>query len=358
MNLTGEPGNDSTSVTSRDSAVALIEKGNALEEQGRPAEAMECYELAIQADPRCARAHLNRGNILFSTARIDEARDAYQLAITCDPHYAAAYFNLANLNCRAGEYEQALRHYGIAIRIKPDFADAFVALANALADLGRTTEATQSYQRALAINPTLVTGLFEEYASRFDTHLVDALSYSIPNLMRQAVGRLIRKNQCFHHALDLGCGTGLIGTHFKDIVSEIAGVDLSPKMLEQARRKEIYSKLDCDEIVAWLERAAAQSLSFDIVLSADVFIYVGDLEPAFKAIRTILADDGLFVFSVERLAQGSFELLPTFRYAHSTSYVRQLASRHGFVIELLEEVNLRKERDAIIGGTIFVLTRP
>jgi predicted TPR repeat methyltransferase len=351
-------GNHSAPVTSGNAAaVSLIEKGNALEEQGRADEAMECYEAAVQADPRCARAHLNRGNILFARACIGEARDAYQLAVACDPHYAAAYFNLANLNCRAGEYEQALRNYGIAIRIKPDFADAFVALANALRDLGRTAEATESYRRALAIKPNLLTPLFDDYAARFDTHLVDALGYSTPRLMREAVGRLTRNDRRFHHALDLGCGTGLIGAHFRDIVTEIDGVDFSPKMLEEARRKQIYSRLDCDEVVAWLERAAAGSFSFEIVLAGDVFVYVGDLEPVFKAIRTILADGGLFAFSVERLAQGSFELLPTFRYAHSASYVRELASRHGFTIELSEQVDLRKEGNAMIEGTIFVLTR-
>lgn len=414
MNLPGGAGDNGAPVTSAGSVVALIEEGNALEEQGRPGEAMQCYAAAVQADPRCARAHLNRGNILLASARIDEARDAYQLAIACDPHYAAAYFNLANLNCRAGEYEQALRHYGVALRIKPDFADAFVALGNALADLGRIAEAGESYQRALAIRPNyadvhfnlgllamnngelteaahcckraielgatnplaehllaalsggsarplpgaLVRGLFDDYAPRFDTHLVDALGYSVPRSMREAVGRLTRNNRRFHHALDLGCGTGQIGAHFSDVVTEIDGVDFSPKMLEQARRKQIYGKLDCDEIIAWLGRAAAESLSFDLVLSADVFIYVGDLDPAFKAIRTILAGDGLFVFSVEDLAQGSFELLPTLRYAHSVSYVRELASKYGFIIERSEQVDLRKERNAMVRGTIFVLTRP
>jgi len=153
MNLTSGASNNSAAVTSGASVVALIEKGNALEEQGRPEEAMECYEAAVQADPRCARAHLNRGNILLASARIEEARDAYQLAVTCDSQYAAAYFNLGNLNCRVREYEQALRNYGIAIRIKPDFADAFVAMGNALDDLERNAEAIASYQRALAIRP-------------------------------------------------------------------------------------------------------------------------------------------------------------------------------------------------------------
>jgi Tfp pilus assembly protein PilF/2-polyprenyl-3-methyl-5-hydroxy-6-metoxy-1,4-benzoquinol methylase len=143
---------ESTPIASCGSAVALIDAGNALEERGRIAEAMARYDAAVQADPQCARAHLNRGNILAS-ARFDEARRAYQLAITCDPHYAAAHFNLGNLNCRAGELELALHNYQVAIGIRPDFADAFVAMANALDSLGRTTEAVESYERALIINP-------------------------------------------------------------------------------------------------------------------------------------------------------------------------------------------------------------
>ena len=131
----------------------MIDEGNALEEQGRIDEAMARYDAAVQADPQCARAHLNRGNILLARAEVDEARNAYQLAIACDPHYAAAHFNLGNLNYRAREFEHALRNYQAAIDIRPEFADAFVAMANALDSLGRTAEAVQSYERALAFNP-------------------------------------------------------------------------------------------------------------------------------------------------------------------------------------------------------------
>ncbi len=137
---------------SRSVAIALIDEGNALEEQGRFAEAMTLYDAAVQADPQCARAHLNRGNIL-ADARFDDARRAYQLAMTCDPHYAAAHFNLGNLNFRAGELELALRNYQAAVGIKPDFADAFVAMANTLDSLRRPAEAIESYERALTINP-------------------------------------------------------------------------------------------------------------------------------------------------------------------------------------------------------------
>jgi Tfp pilus assembly protein PilF/2-polyprenyl-3-methyl-5-hydroxy-6-metoxy-1,4-benzoquinol methylase len=140
-------------IASGNAAVAMIDEGNALEEQGRVAEAMARYDAAVRADPQCARAHLNRGNILLAGTQLDEARSAYEMAIACEPHYAAAHFNLGNLNCRAGEFERALQNYHTAISIRPDFADAFVAMANALDSLGRTVEAVENYERALAINP-------------------------------------------------------------------------------------------------------------------------------------------------------------------------------------------------------------
>ena len=153
MKLTAAALDDRLPVAPSDRAIALIDEGNALQQQGRTAEAMARYDAAVQTDPRCARAHLNRGNVLLASAQIDEARVAYELAIACNPHYAAAHFNLGNLNYRVRDYERALENYKVAIGIKPDFADAFVAIANALDNLGRASEAIESYERALAINP-------------------------------------------------------------------------------------------------------------------------------------------------------------------------------------------------------------
>jgi 2-polyprenyl-3-methyl-5-hydroxy-6-metoxy-1,4-benzoquinol methylase len=138
-------------VTLGNPAIALIDEGNALEEQGRTAQAMARYDAAVQADPRCARAHLNRGNILLAGGQIDEARSAYELAIACDPHYAAAHYNLGNLNCHAGQNERALHNYQVAVDINPDFANAFIAMGNTLDTLGRASEAMASYESALQV---------------------------------------------------------------------------------------------------------------------------------------------------------------------------------------------------------------
>lgn len=317
--------------------------------------------------------------MLLRQGKLGDACASFRAAIALNPNDSAAHGNLAAALVKQGRAEDAIASCRCALAIRPEDTQAHETLGFAYQCKGNLKEAARCYKRAVELGstnpmtrhllaavsgedagptpPDVVTGLFDDYASRFDTHLVDKLGYSMPKLMREAVGRVNRNDRRFRHALDLGCGTGLVGAHFRDLVAEIDGVDLSPKMLEQARSKQIYRKLDCEEIVAWLERSARESLCFDIVLSADVFVYVGNLEPAFKTIRRILAEGGLFVFSVETLAQGSFELLPSCRYAHSTSYVRELASRHGFIVSVAEQADLRKEKNAVIGGTIFVLTR-
>jgi tetratricopeptide (TPR) repeat protein len=142
-----------TAAAARAAAIALIEEGNALQEQERLPEAMARYDAAVQADPRCARAHLNRGNVLLADGRLDEARAAYELAMACDPTYPAPHFNLGNLNSRAREFQAAIGNYQRAAELKPDFADAHVAMANAFDSLGSKQEALDSYQRALAIRP-------------------------------------------------------------------------------------------------------------------------------------------------------------------------------------------------------------
>jgi Flp pilus assembly protein TadD/SAM-dependent methyltransferase len=181
MNLRPASVDHSPSGISTDPVVALIDEGNALEEQGRTAEAMARYDAAVQADPRCARAHLNRGNVLLSGGQIEEACCAYERAIASDPQYAAAHFNLGNLHARTGDWHRALHNYQAAIDLKPDFADAFVAVGNALDALGRTAEAIASYERALGINPgnagvhfnlgllTMTQGRYEQAVDTFRT---------------------------------------------------------------------------------------------------------------------------------------------------------------------------------------------
>ena len=136
-----------------DRAVALIERGNVLEDSGEFRMALEKYEAAARLAPDFARVHLNRGNALLAMGDVRAGIDAYEDALTCNPDYARAYFNRGNARVQAGEPEAALIDYLRAIDLEPEFVDAHVAAGCVLQDLGRTPAAIASFERALVLRP-------------------------------------------------------------------------------------------------------------------------------------------------------------------------------------------------------------
>jgi predicted TPR repeat methyltransferase len=149
--------------------------------------------------------------------------------------------------------------------------------------------------------------------------------------------------------LDLGCGTGLCGPLLRPVARRLTGVDLSPGMLDKARERGLYTELECVELTEYLSRRHAE---FDLIVAADVFVYVGDLAPVFSAVRRTLRDGGRFAFSVEAAEVREFELSSTRRYRHSRAYVERLAAESGFVIDEIETCVLRRNNGTDVSGLL------
>jgi predicted O-linked N-acetylglucosamine transferase (SPINDLY family) len=134
-------------------AMALVEKGNLLEDGGDPEGARRCYEEAIALAPRLARAHLNLGNALLASGQVAGALAAYRAALDLNPDYAAAHYNLGNAHGSLGQLQEAAASYRRALALKPDFTDAYVALGNVQEGLQLLEQAEASYRKALQLQP-------------------------------------------------------------------------------------------------------------------------------------------------------------------------------------------------------------
>ena len=158
------------------------------------------------------------------------------------------------------------------------------------------------------------------------------------------------RRKSFKSALDLGCGTGLCGPLVKPHAAHLAGVDLSAAMLDKARALGVYDSLSHSDLSAYLAQITAQA-QHDLVLSADVFIYVGALEAVFAGVARALETGGVFCFSVEKASDAvGWQLTPGMRYAHSARYLRALAAQHGFdVLQMLAHAIRHDQRRAIDG---------
>ncbi len=355
-----------------DFAFAHYNLANALRAAGDGDRAVAHLRQAVALKPDFAEAHNNLGNALKDLDRLDEARAAYRGALAARPDYAEARSNLGGLLKQEGDLEAATRAYRRAVTSRPDFAEAWNNLGNILALRRKTDAAADCYRRVLDMEPThpsaahmlaamtgattarapdgYVRDLFDNYASTFDSHLVKALAYRMPSLLREEIDALGAAR--FERVMDLGCGTGLGAEAFRDIAGHLHGVDLAPKMIAEARRKEIYEHLEVGEALACLSESPGD---YDLVLSADVFVYIGDLEPIFAAVRDKTVLGALFAFSVEAADGDGFALLDCGRYAHSSRYIEGLAANYGFSIERRRHVPIREERGGPVAGYLFVL---
>jgi predicted TPR repeat methyltransferase len=393
---------------SPDRAEAHLGRGNLLCDASRHEEALVAYDRALALKPGLAEAWLGRGNLLCQLKRFDEALTDYDKVLALDPALADAELGRGNALRERRQHEAALHAYDAALALKPGLAEAYLGRGDALYDLKRYHEALAAFDRAIALKAALanawlgrgdvlrvmgqdadaihayrqalalggnaemiryslaalgaepspplspqryIVGLFDMYAETFDRDLVDKLDYQSPRLLAQLIARTVRADARLD-ILDIGCGTGLMGEGLRALKRTLTGVDLSPNMLEQARRRGLYDRLIESDIAMFL---ATQTDQFDLTVSTDVFIYIGDLAGIFAGVRRALRSDGLFCFSVEAANDGDFVLQPTLRYAHSLAYLTRLAEQNGLVVLTVEPHGVRREAQTSIPGYNVVM---
>lgn len=323
---------------------AHVELGHILRAQGKTADAQTCYQQALRLNPNLAVAHYSLGVLLHLQHRFPEAETSYREAVRLKPDYIEAYHNLGRMLASQGETQRAADSFKQVLNIRPDDTEASFLLST----LGAAPT-------PLAAPAEFVTKLFDDYADHFDKHLTQQLEYRTPEHLRYAVSRVLGETKNVLNVLDLGCGTGLCGPLFRGLASRLTGVDLSTKMIEKARERQVYDELFATDIITAMH---ATNAMYDIIIAADVFVYIGDLATVFDMCRTALKPGGLFVFSVEATENTeTYMLHSTCRYAHAASYIRQLAQSTSLQELSFDVAILRKQEDQPIQGYIFVLKK-
>lgn len=395
---------------------SLKQQGVSFAQNNQLIEAKQKFEQALAIAPQDAAALNNLGNILDSLGEHDAAIAAYTQAISLQPNYKTAYLNLALTHQQLGnnsavidgflkvraldpasfqanhmlgicyfrikEFKLALEAVEHALLIEPHNLQALQNLSSLLTILGEHERSVQVLHQIVNIDPahptanyhlaklgqaavpsaapaSYVIELFDEYAATFEDQLVAKLNYQAPEQIAKIVNELNFNSDRdvanpITRVLDLGCGTGLVGGHLSAPHWHLVGVDLSTKMLSVARTKNCYSELVHSAIDRYLE---VDHAPFDLVTSADVFIYIGDLNLIFSNVRRQLNDNGWFIFSVEKTDQPHFVLRSSGRYAHSENYLRGLAAQYGFKQHAFVHHILRFDGGNPIEGWVVALQK-
>lgn len=370
-------------------------------ESGRLAQARISFEDSLRLAPGRPSVLGNLGVCLYSLREWTRAAEVLQQATAADADNADAWICLGLSQEHLGQWLLAARSLARGLALRPDnamhwlilgqcrmrvgdakgglaafdqaldrdgsLAEAWSARGSLMREIGELQQAAMCFEKALAngAEPALhhyylasvrgqdgpsapprfyVETLFDDYAADFQSHLVEQLGYQAHETL---VRPLLDSGKHFEAVLDLGCGTGLCGALMRPVAAAIDGVDVSSAMLEQARAGGAYRDLAHADLAAYL---AASRKRYDLVLAADVFIYVGALETVFAEVCRILMPAGCFAFSLEPSEGQEVQLMPSLRYAHSKDYIHRLAQRHNLIMDMMVEAPIRHDQQQPVMG--------
>ena len=390
----------------------FLNLGGLLQRQNKLDDARKSIDLAIKLAPNLAVGWIKLGNILRIQRRHDEALLTYEHAFTLDPNNADAAARSGGVLFELRRYEEALAKCDLSLAISPDQLEVLCVKGDCLRNLDRAAEAASIYRRVSELvpdrgfvwrllgkvhqqlgdrdgaikafrrareiapsdpfgvsvelmrlgaeelsemPPAYVRFLFDQYAPTFDTALVEGLGYRGPSVLFEAVLSACQAHQKpanFKHAIDLGCGTGLVAVAFAEMVDQFIGIDLSPGMIEKARATGLYAQLKVTDMLEGLR--TTPDFGVDLVLSADAMVYVADLFPVLKEASRVLASGGLLAFTLERHDGDGFIMGEGRRYAHSAPYVRASIEAAGLVVLQLEQHSTRYEKGMPVPSLVAV----
>lgn len=352
--------------------------------QGKLAETEQAARRLTQRAPAVAFGWKVLGLVLQQMGQSQDALPAMQQAVQLQPRDPEAINNLGTLMEALNQPEHALPHYEQALRLKPDFTPALTNLINLIGRLNVDDSLLPMLQRLQALRPgdeqvrfmvamlsgqsvdhtppEYVSTLFDHYADRFDAHLQGELGYDAPLTLSRLIAEHAAPAESWR-VLDLGCGTGLVGEHLSSRCSTLVGIDLSARMLAKAEARGGYTRLVQGELLSAMKDET--SATFDVIVAADVFIYVGKIDEVVAQARRLLVPGGLLAFTVESMEAAS--PLPTTadlerghrlersgRYTHADAHLRALADRHGLRALRHETTTIRRETDRALAGQLVI----
>lgn len=355
---------------------ALNNFGVALRDAGRLDAAATILDGAVELRPDHAGTRANLASVFRALGRLDDARAAAEAGIKRNARSLECWMELGLARQAQGHAEGAAAAFERATAAAAKSARAWYCLGEARRALGQAARAAKAYGKALALDPDDLHGaalglalagggpapdkapeayvrqLFDDYADRFDHALVDKLDYCAPQVLAGALARSIDRRGGLD-ILDAGCGTGLAAPVLKPYAKRLDGVDLSPAMVARAAERSLYDDLAVGELVGALNRRPA---AYDLLVAADVLVYLGDLDPVMRAARVALRPGGAFAFTVEKAEDAATYVLGAKqRYAHAAEYVRAAAEEAGFAVTLLEDAVTRRDGGRDVPGLVAVL---
>lgn len=148
------PGAPAPTLTPRQSAIDIVNRGNELYNKGEFAKALILYRKAEGRGADLGTISFNIGNCLYRLNRLPEAAAAFRKTDrVTEGKYLAAAFNLAAVLFRLEQYGECIAVYRRALRQDPSNPSAWLYLADAYARTRDHVGSLQALEKARALEP-------------------------------------------------------------------------------------------------------------------------------------------------------------------------------------------------------------
>lgn len=334
------------------------------------------YFLQIEKNyPLHPETQTNLGTCYLKLNQLAEAQLHYLKALLSLPNDTQLLFNLGVINMKEGRRREAIAFYSHVVEIEPchfaahnNLGVVWLALENAETALLHFRRAHEIDSSNLAVSHTIdllerkkgikqppkeyVSSLFDSYATYYEQHLINTLNYTVPQAMFDLISASTVLPVGEWVIADIGCGTGLCGSLFREAATSLVGIDLSSGMLAEADKKGVYDELIKSDVKDYLQKYPS---TFDLILASDVLVYMGDLNEIMSAASQALRWKGRFVFSTEISQVEDYILEKSGRFAHHKSYIEKLARQHRFQVMDCHKTALRAQRQLTVPGYLYQL---
>jgi tetratricopeptide (TPR) repeat protein len=129
----------------------------ALEVEGRTADAIDEYRNILAVAPNLSGIHYHLGRLLLArdqkAATLEEARHEFEMELQTSPDNADAEYELGEMARQGREWNEAIQHFGRAAKLDADFPEALVGLGKSLVSAGRAAEAVAALETAVKLAP-------------------------------------------------------------------------------------------------------------------------------------------------------------------------------------------------------------
>ena len=129
---------------------------------------------------------------------------------------------------------------------------------------------------------------FDKVAGIYDDYYNTDLGIQVDLAEKRKLKQFIKQLEC-PKILEIGCGTGHWTTFFSEQGLEVAGIDVSEKMIEKAKTKKIPN---ADFSIASVEKLPFETKSIDNIIAITSMEFVNNLDLAFREIFRVLKTGG------------------------------------------------------------------